>query len=202
MLTQVLRVSAEQPEPDLIRQGATALRDGKLVIFPTETVYGIAANALNEAAITKLYAIKGRPKDKPFTWHIATLSQFKEDLENCPAWLDELLKKFWPGPLTVVVPTKNGETRGYRMPDHPVALALIEQAEVPVVAPSANLSGKLPPTTLEEALVDLEGQVDLAIDAGKTRFLKESTVLDCTQPKPKILRQGALQIEKWLEAHR
>lgn len=205
MLTEVLKVSSQSPEKEVIEKGAKAIQQGKLVVFPTETVYGIAVNALDEAALEKLYQVKGRPKDKPLSWHVANLSQVYSQLENKPDWLDDFLTTFWPGPLTVVLKVGNGQTCGFRMPDHPVALALIQESHVPVVAPSANLSGAVPPVTMEQALADLNGKVDLALDAGKTEVQQESTVLDLSSGEPQILRQGALskeQIDSWFERNR
>lgn len=194
--TEVVKISARSPEKELIEKGAKAIREGKLVIFPTETVYGIAVNVLDKEALEKLYQVKGRQKQKPFSWHIAELSQLESELQDPPKWLHRFLSEFWPGPLTVVLNVKSGKTRGFRMPDHPVALALIKASRVPVVAPSANLSGQKPPLTVKEALKDLDGKVDLALDAGKTIVKQESTVLDLSGKKPKILREGALSKEK------
>jgi len=202
MLTEVLTVSTEQPDPGSIQKAAKAIQAGKLVVFPTETVYGIAANALDQTAINKLCEIKNRPKEKPLTWHIAEISQLKDSINETPVGLDNLLEAFWPGPLTVIVKTKNGEKQGFRMPDHPVALALIRHCNVPLVAPSANLSGEKPPTTAEEALKALDGVVDLVLDAGKTALKRESTVIDMTQTPPKVLREGAIKektLQEWFK---
>lgn len=204
MLTKVVAVSATNPEPQAIREAARAVREGGLVVFPTETVYGIAANALDPKALEKLYAVKGRPKDKPFSWHISSIDQFKEQASDFSPQLAELAAAFWPGPLTLVVDTHDGGKTGFRMPAHPVALALIRASGVPIVAPSANLSGQKSPTSAEEALASLDGKVDLVLDAGKTEWGQDSTVVDLTQRSPKILRAGAIteeQLNKWFREH-
>lgn len=202
-MTRVILVSASAPEPERIEEAAQAVRGGQLVVFPTETVYGIAANATDLAALKKLYAAKGRPRGKPLSWHIASVEQLEAVAEVSPQ-LRELIGAFWPGPLTLVVKTKSGEKVGFRMPDHPVALALIRRVGVPVVAPSANLSGAKSPTTAQEALADLDGKVDLVLDAGKTPMGKDSTVVDLTQTPPQILREGAIRREvltQWFKEH-
>ncbi len=204
MLTKVCVVSATSPEEEVIELGAKALQEGKLVVFPTETVYGIAANALDSRAVSRVYAIKKRPIDKPLSWHVASVDQVIAEVGELSENVVSFLNHYWPGPVTVVLETKKGGSCGFRMPDHPVALALIKQSNVPVLAPSANLSGKAPPVTLVDALRDLDGKVDLALDAGKTTLQKESTVIDLTQKKPIILREGALsksKIDSWFAEH-
>lgn len=202
MLTQTLHVSLLDPEPEKIRTAAEAIRQGELVVFPTETVYGIAANALNEKALEKLNALKQRPKGKHYSWHVSDAGQMLEHLESPPGWLGDFLQSFWPGPLTVVLQTKEGGTCGFRMPDHPVAIALIRESKVPVVAPSANVSGELPPTSAGAALKNCDGKVAVVLDAGETTVGKESTVVDITKLPPKVLREGAIpkdQILGWFE---
>lgn len=204
MLTKVVPISAAAPEEKAIREAARAVREGKLVVFPTETVYGIAVNALDPQAIERLYAVKGRPKGKPLSWHIDDIQKLEAQAKNLTPQLRQLIAAFWPGPLTVVVANRAGGKTGFRMPDHPVALALIRESGVPVVAPSANLSGGKSPVTAEEALADLNGKVDLVLNAGKTPCAKESTVLDITETPPRILREGAVSREKleaWFKEH-
>jgi len=202
MLTEVCSVSASNPDPKIISQAAEAIQNGKLVVFPTETVYGIAAHALDPKVLLRLSEVKNRPQEKHYTWHVASISKIKEEIKVWPKWLESFLKEFWPGPLTVIVEVKVGGTRGFRMPNHEVALALIRECQVPIVAPSANLSQMPAPTDAKEVLVQLEGKVDLVLDAGKTQLGSSSTVLDLSQKKPKILRAGAISeetINRWFE---
>jgi len=197
MLTKVLKVSASAPELKLIQEAAAAVRAGKLVVLPTETVYGIAANALDAQALERLYRVKGRPKEKPFSWHIADVQVLRNQVAEWTLLLQEIVDTFWPGPLTLVVATRGGGHIGFRMPAHPVALALLRESGVPVVAPSANLSGNKSPSSAQEAMAELNGKVDLILDAGPTQWRQDSTVLDLTQIPPRILREGAVSKEKW-----
>jgi L-threonylcarbamoyladenylate synthase len=167
-----------------------------MVVFPTETVYGIAANTLSPQAMEKLSGIKERPKDKPFSLHIARKEEIEDFAREIPIAAYKLISRFWPGPMTVVLSSKDGGTIGMRMPDHRVALEVIAAAGVPVVCPSANLSGKPAPQDFSDALKDLRGKVELAIDAGKTSLGKESTVVDLTGSSPKILREGFIKKEE------
>ncbi len=191
MRTRVLKVDPHEPDPQLIREAAAVLRRGGLVAFPTETVYGLGANLEDPQTIQELYQVKQRPFEKQVTLHVAELT----DLERYPAEIPEigrrLMARFWPGPLTLVFRRADGSTLGFRMPRHPVALALLKAAAVPVVAPSANLSGHPAPRTAQEVLRDLEDRIDLVLDAGPTPLGKESTVLDLSGDKPRMLRRGA-----------
>lgn len=192
--TIVLKVDALSPDEKLISQAAQAIREGGLVAFPTETVYGIAANRLDEKAIESLRAVKNRPEDKPFTVHVSDLSMIEK--LGCVVTKDAkvLIDKFWPGPLTIILRSDSGEKIGFRMPANKTALALIAEAKVPVVAPSANVSGNAAPSTAEEVLKDLDGKIDILLDAGSTEVGVESTVVDATATPPKILRKGAVAI--------
>lgn len=183
---------------------AKALRDGKLVAFPTETVYGLGANALNPQAVKRIYEAKGRPSDNPLIVHIAKVSQLESLVREVPAKAEELMKAFWPGPLTLVlkkseyVPdiiTAGLDTVAVRMPNNPIAIRLIEMAEVPVAAPSANLSGRPSPTTHQHVVEDLEGRIEYIINGGPCRIGVESTVLDITSGIPVILRPGGVTKE-------
>lgn len=171
------------------------IRNGGLVIFPTETVYGIAADASRSDAMERLRSIKER-SDKPFS----TVISQKELISNYTAsqspFLYKLIDRYWPGPLTVVVDSKEkGKTIGLRVPDNMIARRLIAEIPGQVVAPSANLAGKKPPQTVQEALEDLDGYVDLAIDGGPAEFGQGSTVVDLTQDQPKVLREGVIATE-------
>jgi len=191
-----------KPDEKAITYCARIIRRGGLVAFPTETVYGIAANLLDKKAIDRLYKVKRRPKDKPFTIHIADAA----DIRKMGCKLDKvqktLVRKFWPGPLTVILKSEDGRKLGFRMPANKIALELIRKAGVPVAAPSANLSGHRPSTSAAEAFEEIGDKVDAVLDGGQTDVGVESTVVDLTVSPPKILREGAIkskQILKYLE---
>lgn len=202
MRTRILKVDPEHPDPAAIAEGAGVLRRGGLVAFPTETVYGLGANLEDPQAIQELYQIKQRPFEKQVTLHIARVAAVESSGVLIPPAARRLMEKFWPGPLTIVLRRPDGSTVGFRIPKHPVALSLLEEARVPVVAPSANLSGNPAPRSGQEVLRDLADKIDLLIDAGPTLLGIESTVLDLSQPRPQILRKGAIakEIEWELEA--
>ena len=181
-----------------IRLGGRLLSEGQLVGFPTETVYGLGANALDEAAVRSIFAAKGRPQDNPLIVHVAG----KEDafpLCHVTPLAEKLMDAFWPGPLTLVMPKKDIvphatcaglDSVGVRCPDHPVALALIRAAKVPVAAPSANTSGKPSPTRAKHVFEDMQGKIPLILDGGDCTVGVESTVLSVTGDIPVILRPG------------
>lgn len=181
-----------------IRLGGRLLSEGQLVGFPTETVYGLGANALDEAAVRSIFAAKGRPQDNPLIVHVAG----KEDafpLCHVTPLAEKLMDAFWPGPLTLVMPKKDViphatcaglDSVGVRCPDHPVALALIKAAKVPVAAPSANTSGKPSPTRAKHVFEDMQGKIPLILDGGDCMVGVESTVLSVTGDIPVILRPG------------
>jgi len=169
------------------------LREGGLVAFPTETVYGLGANLLDKEAIKSLYKIKKRPGNKPFTVHIASLKQIKDLGCALDIRAGKLARHFWPGPLTMVLRSKNGGSIGFRMPKNTVALELIRMTKTPVVAPSANISSKKPPVTAAEALKDLDGKIDIVIDSGRTDIGLESTVLNMTTKPYTVIREGAIK---------
>ena len=196
MKTEILRIHADFPELDKIAHCARIIRQGGLVIFPTETVYGIAADGNNPRALARLREIKQRPEGKPFSIHIAR----KDLLANYSSLTDTRLYKLidacWPGPLTVIVPSREaGQTVGIRMPQNMIALHLIQESRCSVVAPSANISGQPAPVTCEEALRALDGLVDAAIDGGPARFGQSSSVVDFTVDAPRVIRSGVLTQE-------
>ncbi len=195
MRTRILKVNPENPDPEVIKEAAALLRRGGLVAFPTETVYGLGANLDDPQAIQELYQAKQRPFEKQVTIHLASA----EDLEKYPVQVTEagrrIMRAFWPGPLTLVFARADGSTLGFRVPNHPVALALLKEAAVPVVAPSANLHGQPPPQTAEAVARDFNDQIDLILDAGPTPSGISSTVLDLSVDPPKILREGAFAVE-------
>lgn len=191
-------------EPSDIRAAAAIIRDGGLVAFPTETVYGLGADGMNGEAAAKIYEAKGRPSDNPMIVHISSKNDLKKLTDHITQDMKTLMDAFWPGPLTMVVPalpsvprvTTGGlSTVAVRMPNHPVALALIEASGVPIAAPSANASGRPSPTTGMHVLDDLNGRIDAVIMGEPCRIGIESTVVDMTQDPPMILRPGKLTAE-------
>ena len=187
-----------------ILRAARILREGGLVAFPTETVYGLGANGLDVDAVTSIFAAKGRPADNPLILHIASLEAIHGIVKEMPPLAIRLAGAFWPGPLTLVLekaahvpPVTTGglDTVAVRMPSHPVALALLDVAGVPVAAPSANRSGRPSPTEAAHVITDLFGKVDVILDGGPTGIGVESTVVDCTGAKPIILRPGGVSKE-------
>ena len=187
-----MKVDSENPDPQTIREAAVLLRRGGLVAFPTETVYGLGANLQDPQAVQELYQVKRRPFEKQATLHIADFRQVEaERVEITPlAW--ELMQRFWPGPMTLVLARPDGSTIGFRMPGHPVALALLKEAAVPVVAPSANLTGEQPALTAEQVLNVFSDQIDAVLDGGPSASGISSTVVDLSSRSPRILREGAL----------
>lgn len=185
-------------------QAAQMLRDGELVAFPTETVYGLGAVATDEQAVAKIFEAKGRPSDNPLIVHIGTTEQV-EQFAQPTALAYRCMEAFWPGPLTLVMDVKENVlaqnvtaglmTVGMRMPDHPVALALLKAAQAPIAAPSANRSGKPSPTRAQHVFDDLQNRIPLIIDGGRTGIGLESTVVDMTQTPPVILRPGGVTKE-------
>ena len=202
--TQVLPIHPEQPEPDVIQQAADVLRAGGLVAFPTETVYGLGANALDAEAIAGIYEAKGRPANNPLIVHIASVDQLEQVAVEIPDVARRLAAAFWPGPLTLVLKrharipesvSLGRDTVAVRLPSHPVARALIEAAGVPVVAPSANRFTRPSATSAAHVYNDLGGSVDIILDGGPTPIGVESTVLDVTVDPPLLLRPGGVTIE-------
>ena len=198
MQTKIIKINPNFPDKALIKEAANALQKGKLVAFPTETVYGIGANSLDKKAIDRLYAVKKRPKNKPFTVHIAGFEALKDLKIVLSEHAERIIRKFWPGPLTIVAFNKKKEKIGLRMPRNKIALELISKAGVPVVAPSANISGGKPPSSGKEVISEMNGLVDIILDAGNTEVGKESTVLDVTKDLFIIVRPGAIPKEDLL----
>jgi len=204
----VIKVNFKNPEKNIIKNAAEIIKKGGLVVFPTETVYGLGANALNAKAVKKIFKAKGRPADNPLIVHIADKKSILILAKNISEEAFILAEKFWPGPLTLILEKKTivppevtagNKTVAIRMPDNKTALALIKAAGVPVAAPSANLAGKPSPTNAGHVAKDLEDRVDLILDGGQTKIGLESTVLDLTQKPFAILRPGGIsqeQIEK------
>jgi L-threonylcarbamoyladenylate synthase len=212
MTARVLSVDAEHPDRQAIAEAAAVIQAGGLVAFPTETVYGLGANALDPVAVERIFAAKGRPADDPLIVHVASVDGLAEvaDLtgvgRSAPLeMLAALARRFWPGPLTLVLPrgarvptgvTAGRDTVAVRVPDHPIARALIEAAGRPIAAPSANLFARPSPTIARHVLADLAERIDLVLDGGPTRVGIESTVLDLTRPHPRVLRPGGVTSEQ------
>ncbi|MCM8757498.1 MAG: L-threonylcarbamoyladenylate synthase [Candidatus Omnitrophica bacterium] len=190
--TPLLRIDPQHIDEKKIKKVAEILTKGGLVIIPTDTVYGIVANSKDESVIKKLYEIKKRPLDKPFTIIIERKERIDEFSKIVPKTAYKLIDKFWPGALTVIIPKEDGTSVGLRMPNHPFILRLLGELDFPLVCPSANLSEKKPPSNLEEALKDLDGLVDLAVDGGFTSLGVESTIVDLSKETISILREGAI----------
>lgn len=198
-----------------LEAAAAILKSGGLIAFPTETVYGLGANALLPAAVQKVFEVKGRPGDNPLIIHVADKKQLDQFVDNFHPLAEKLMDTFWPGPLTLIFPLKEGalpavatgglSTAAFRIPQNKKTLELLEMAAIPLVGPSANLSGKPSPTSVEHVLQDLEGKIDGVIEDGSTAIGVESTVLDISDinAAPVILRPGAVtkdQLEAVLES--
>jgi L-threonylcarbamoyladenylate synthase len=199
---RVIQVDADAPGA-AVREAAEVLRGGGLVAFPTETVYGLGAHALDPAAVERIYRAKGRPAYNPLIVHVATVGAARALSSAWPAAADRLAERFWPGPLTLVVPKAAAipdavsaglPTVGVRVPAHPVAHALLVEAGIPVAAPSANRSSHVSPTTAEHVRRSLGARVDLVLDAGPTPVGIESTVLSLAGTVPTVLRPGTISL--------
>ena len=204
MFTRIFGTTTEE-----IKQAAKIIKEGGLVAFPTETVYGLGADALNSEAVGKVYAAKGRPSDNPMIVHISSKDDLSKLTPELTADMKKLMDAFWPGPLTMVVPaleiipkvTTGGlDTVGIRMPSEPAAAELIRLSGVPIAAPSANLSGKPSPTSYKHAADDLDGRIDGIIAGGDCEAGIESTVVDMTEEIPSVLRPGIITAEQLSQA--
>lgn len=204
MKTRYCRVTDIDKDREILAEAGKVLREGGLVAFPTETVYGLGADALNEQAASRIYAAKGRPSDNPLIVHIAEISQLENLAERTGETAQKLMKAFWPGPMTLIFPKKpsvpDGTTGGLstvavRMPSHPVARELIRMAGVPVAAPSANTSGRPSPTLASHVAEDMEGRIEMILDGGPVGIGIESTIVDLTGQTPMILRPGYITKE-------
>jgi len=204
-MTELLTLSPHAPDPDLIRQAAAVILRRGLVAFPTETVYGLGANALDEEAVAKIFHAKGRPSNDPLIVHVASVDDMRLVAAEIPPVVEKLATQFCPGPLTFVLPklphvpasvTAGLDTVAVRVPSHPIALALIRASGVPIAAPSANRFGHTSPTTAAHVLDDLNGRIDMILDGSSTTVGVESTVLDVTCTPPMILRPGGVSREE------
>jgi L-threonylcarbamoyladenylate synthase len=204
MKTLVLRVDVDKPDADEIRRAAGFIKRGGLVAFPTETVYGLGADAFNADAVRALFEAKKRPLDNPPIVHVSDVKGVRRLVREVPSGAEVLMDEFWPGPLTLVfrrsdivpsVTVAGLSSIAVRMPRHEVALALIRESGCPVAAPSANLAGRPSPTSAGHVLDDLDGRIDAVLDAGSTVIGVESTVLDLTVWPPMVLRPGGTSFE-------
>ena len=202
MKTIINRIDGPQ-DYDKIREASECIKNGGIVAFPTETVYGLGADALNKDAVKKIFIAKGRPQDNPLIVHVAS-KNISKYVEEVPKIAQELIDKFWPGPLTVILKKKDIipnvtsadlETIGIRMPDNEVARKLIEFSNTVIAAPSANISGRPSPTDIERCVEDLDGKVDCIIGGSISNIGVESTIVDCTVNPPLVLRPGGITLE-------
>jgi L-threonylcarbamoyladenylate synthase len=202
--TEILPTHTQQLFADAAARAAKLLRDGEVVALPTETVYGLAANALDENAVAKIFQIKGRPANNPVIVHVVGVAMAKRCVSDWPAKADKLAQAFWPGPLTLVLPrakeipdsvVAGGATVGVRWPSHPFIQAVIRACDFPLAAPSANLSGRTSPTNARHVNQQLAGNIPLIVDGGQSQVGIESTVLDLAVSPPEILRPGMIHAE-------
>jgi L-threonylcarbamoyladenylate synthase len=202
--TEVLSTHTPELFQKAVLRAAELLRVGEVVALPTETVYGLAANALDEKAVANIFQIKGRPANNPIIVHVAGNEMAKRCVTNWPELADKLSRSFWPGPLTLVLPrarkiadivVAGGATVGVRWPSHPFIQAVIRECDFPLAAPSANLSSRISPTNAEHVRQQLDGKIPLIVDGGQSQVGIESTVLDLTVSPPRILRPGMIHAE-------
>lgn len=199
MDTKILTITTDKIDLDKLKEASKYIKEGHLVVFPTETVYGLGADGLNSQACKKIFKAKNRPSDNPLILHISNINQLDKLVRNVPDQAKLLAKNLWPGPLTMIfkksnlipsVVTAEGDTVAIRMPKDPIARRFIEFCETPIAAPSANISGRPSPTNANDVYFDMNGRVSVIIDGGDCEIGIESTVLDLTEDKPMILRPG------------
>lgn len=205
MQTKILKINPTRPQISMIRQAVRLIRKGETVAFPTETVYGLGADALNPSAVKKIFEAKGRPADNPLIIHIHDKEDLKRLARDVPEITEKIIEKFWPGPLTIVlkkskivpkITTGGLNTVAIRMPKNKIANLLIKEAGVPLAAPSANFFGRPSPTLAKHVSDDLEGRISMILDGGKTKIGIESTVIDLTGKIPMLLRPGGVTLEQ------
>ena len=200
----VKTVYFRDPTKENIEAAAKIIRDGGLLAIPTETVYGLGADALNEDAVLRIFLAKGRPQDNPLIIHVPDSSWLARYCEDVPPEAYALAEKFWPGPLTMILPRKpivplrttgGLETVGVRCPNHPITRAVIAAADVPIAAPSGNTSGRPSPTCIADMIEDMDGKIEGMFDGGPCAVGVESTIIDLTCTPPRLLRPGGLPLE-------
>lgn len=192
---RVFDVTGDVLDASVVAEAAMMLRRGGLVAFPTETVYGLGADATNPKALARLTEVKGRPPEKPYSLHMHALEQMRPFVRTIPSRAAALMERFWPGPLTIVLPSISGQTVGFRLPDHPIARAFLKACDVPVAAPSANRSGSPPPRDAQAVLAALDGAFDGLLDGGPATLGRESTVVAVLNGTVEIRREGAISKE-------
>jgi L-threonylcarbamoyladenylate synthase len=205
-MVRILKVSPLSPDERLIEEAANVMRNGGLVAFPTETVYGLGADATNEEAVRKIFDVKRRPVDNPLIVHISDMRMLNS-IASCDDMALKLAERFWPGPMTMVLKRKNlpdlvsagRQTVAVRMPAHPIARMLIQKLSRPVAAPSANIAGRPSPTRAEHVLEDLGDKIEMIIDGGEVTFGLESTVVSLVSRPPVLLRPGVITPEQIME---
>jgi len=204
-MTNIIKINTIKPQKRLIEIATTAIKRGGTVIFPTETVYGLGANAYNAEAVLKVFKAKGRPADNPLIVHIADFSQLYDVAVDVPEAIKSKLHTVWPGPITFVLKKKEDipyevtgglDTVAVRMPAHPIALSLIKASGVPIAAPSANRATRPSPTKAEHIIEEMKDRVDVIIDGGKTFFGVESTIIEATHKPFTLLRPGPFTLEE------
>ncbi len=203
MNTNIIKINNIIDDEEKMKEAAQIIKDGGIVAFPTETVYGLGSDALNEDAVKKIFIAKGRPQDNPLIVHVAS-KNIQSLVEDTPDIAQRLIDKYWPGPLTLILKKKsiipdmtsaNLDTIGIRMPNNEIALKLIEMSNTVIAAPSANISGRPSPTDVERCIDDLSGRVDCIVGGKKSDIGLESTILDCTVNPPIVLRPGGITLE-------
>lgn len=202
-MTKIIKLNPKKLEKEKIAEAVKVIKAGGVVVFPTETVYGLGCSPWSLKAVKKIFKLKGRLAKKPLAIIVENFKQVRSLVKNLNPKALDLMSKHWPGPMTLVLPksrripdyvTSGSKKIGIRMPDHPITLELLRACKIPLVATSANRSGSIAPATARAAFRELKG-VDLVIDGGKTSLGKASTVIDITSGKPKILRKGSLKIK-------
>ena len=198
-----IAITNEDNIKECIKEAAEVIKNGGVVAFPTETVYGLGAHALKEECVKKIFVAKGRPQDNPLIVHVAS-KNIDEYVKNIPDVANKLIDKFWPGPLTLILEKRNIipmetsanlDTIGIRMPSNKIAMELIKESGVPIAAPSANISGRPSPTNIERCVEDLKGRVDYILGGEISEVGLESTIVDCTVYPPMVLRPGGITLE-------
>ena len=199
MKTEIIQANPESPSLDVIDKAVRLIQDGELVAFPTDTLYGIGCNAFNLEATEKLFLLKERPFSKPINLLISELNQIKQIVTEISVPAQKLISNFWPGALTIIFPKKKGtlenisggsDSIGVRMPNYIITLQIIKRTNLPLAVTSANLSGKESSTTAEEVINHFQNKIPMIIDGGKTPLELGSTIVDVSEKKPKILREG------------
>jgi tRNA threonylcarbamoyl adenosine modification protein (Sua5/YciO/YrdC/YwlC family) len=194
--TQIFKLNPKKPDVKKIKKAASVLKKGGIVAFPTETVYGLAASSRNSQAIDKLYKIKRRPKNKPFPIQVDQLKSLKDFKVELSKDAKVLIDKYWPGPLTLVLNSKNDEKIGFRIPQNKISQKLLKETAIPLCVPSANFSGENPAKSAKDVIINFDGIIEIIIDGGRCKKAIESTVVDLTATPYKVLREAAISVKE------